>query len=263
MTALNEGKTHGFVTFAGAGPGDPELLTLKALRALQSADVIIHDRLVSAEILSLAHRNAHLIDAGKKGFGPFMAQGGINALIIKHAGAGKHVLRLKGGDPAIFGRLDEEIDAISDAGIGWHIIPGLTAASAAVAAIGQSLTKRYRNGCVRFLTGHDVQGFAEQDWRTLAQPGEVAAIYMGKAAARFLQGRLLMYGGAPGTPVTLVENASRTDQRIVASTLGRLSQDVSNAQLQGPALTLFGLAPRAAETVLPEVIQEEVAAHAP
>ncbi|MCL4167041.1 UNVERIFIED_CONTAM: hypothetical protein GTU68_013386, partial [Idotea baltica] len=165
---LSREQRVGHVAFVGAGPGDPELLTLKARRALDEADVIIHDRLISGEILELARREAVLIDAGKEGFGPSMKQDEINALIVEHAQAGAQVVRLKSGDSTVFGRLDEEIDALENATIGWHIVPGITSASAAVASIGQSLTKRGRNSSVRFLTGHDTKGFADHDWRALA-----------------------------------------------------------------------------------------------
>lgn len=253
-----EGKP-GHVAFVGAGPGDPELLTLKARKALDAADVVIHDRLVSGEILELARREATLLDVGKQGFGPSSAQDDINALIVKHAGKGAQVVRLKGGDATIFGRLDEEIDAVDAAGIGWHIVPGITAASASVAALGQSLTKRGRNASVRFLTGHDMKGFADHDWRELASADQVAAIYMGKKAARFIQGRLLMHGAHPQTPVTLVENASRPDQRVIPSTLKSLPADLADAAPTGPALALLGLTPRAASVTLADTLTQELA----
>ncbi|MBS0124363.1 siroheme synthase CysG [Thetidibacter halocola] len=234
----------GHIAFVGAGPGDPELLTLKARRALDEADVVIHDRLVGAEILELARREALLIPAGKEGFGPSTTQEEINAMIVAHGRAGAQVVRLKGGDPTVFGRLDEEIEAVEAAGLSWHVVPGITAASASVAAIGQSLTRRGRNDDVRLMTGHDMMGFADHDWRGLARAGEVTAIYMGKKAARFIQGRLLMHGADPSTPVTVVENASRPDQRIVTATLGDLPARITEAGLTGPALTLLGLAPR-------------------
>lgn len=241
----------GRVDLVGAGPGDPELLTLKARRALDRADVVIHDRLVAPEILELARREALILDVGKTGFGPSTPQAEIDALIVEHARAGAHVVRLKSGDPGIYGRLDEEIEALEAAGIAWQVVPGITAASAAAAAIGQSLTRRGRNGTLRLLTGHDVKGFAEQDWRGLAAPGAVAAIYMGKKAARFLQGRLMMHGAAPETPVTVVENASRPDQRCLGTTLSRLPE--VTASLEGPAVLLYGLAPRAAEARLEDL----------
>jgi len=241
---LSASPSGGRVDFVGAGPGDPELLTLKARKALDEADVVIHDRLVSPGILELARREALMIDAGKHGFGKAMAQDEINALIVEHAQAGAHVVRLKGGDPMIFGRLDEEVDAIAAHDLPYSIIPGITAAAAACASLGQSLTKRGRNSQIRFLTGHDTKGFADHDWRALAAPGEVTAIYMGKRAARFIQGRLLMHGGVPETPVTVVENASRPDQRILETTLARMEPDMEQAGLNGPALTFIGLAPR-------------------
>jgi uroporphyrin-III C-methyltransferase len=232
----------GHVTLAGAGPGDPDLLTLAVARALAEADVILHDRLVSAEVLALAGPDALVIETGKAGFGPGIAQEDISALMVAFARAGRAVLRLKSGDAAIFGRLDEELDALDAAGIGFTVLPGITAASAAAAALGQSLTARGRNSELRILTGHDVAGFAEADWQALARPGAVAAIYMGKRAARFVQGRLMMHGASPDTPVTLVENASRADQAIHAGTLATLPQTA--ACLSGPAVILLGLTPR-------------------
>ena len=236
----------GHVDLVGAGPGDPELLTLKARNALDKADVVIHDRLVTPEILELARREATLIDAGKQGFGRAMKQSDIDAMIVEHALKGHHVVRLKAGDPTVFGRLDEEIDACDAAGVTWRIVPGITAASAAVANIGQSLTKRNRNSAVRLITGHDTKGYADHDWKALAAPGEVAAIYMGKKSARFIQGRLLMHGADPATPMTIIENVSRTDQQIIATTLAELEPTLTRAQLKGPAITFYGLAPRAA-----------------
>lgn len=255
-THLHREAGPGHVAFVGAGPGDPDLLTLKARKALDTADVVIHDRLVPSEILELARREATLIEAGKKGFGPATTQATINALIVEHADNGARVVRLKGGDPAVFARLDEEIEAVIAAGLSYTVIPGITAASASAAAIGQSLTRRGRNSSIRLLTGHDIQGFADHDWRTLARPGEVAAIYMGKSAARFVQGRLIMHGADPGTPVTLVENATRPDQRVLATTLARLPEDLAHARFDGPALTFLGLAPRAARAAIPQPDQE-------
>ena len=252
----NAADQEGHVAFVGAGPGDPELLTLKARKALDTADVVIHDRLVTSEILELARREAVLIDAGKEGFGPSMSQEEISRLIVEHGLQGAQVVRLKGGDPTVFGRLDEEIDAVDAAGLSWHVVPGITAASASVAAIGQSLTKRERNSSVRYLTGHDMKGFADHDWKALARTGEVAAIYMGKKSARFIQGRLIMHGADRATPVTVVENASRPDQRVLSTTLERLPQDLTDAGLTGPALTFYGLAPRAAQAEISKFEQE-------
>ena len=246
----------GRVDLVSAGPGDPELLTLRARRLLDRADVVVHDRLVSPAILELARREALFIPVGKEGFGPSTPQPDINALIVEHARRGAHVVRLKGGDASIFGRLDEEIAALEAAGIDWAVTPGVTAASAAAAAIGASLTARARNSDVRLVTAHDLKGYAEQDWRALARPGAVAAVYMGKRAARFLQGRLLMHGADPAMPVTLVENASLPAQRILATRLDRLPADLVQAATDGPVLMLIGLAPRRASAALPALIEE-------
>ena len=240
-----------FVTFVGAGPGAAQHLTLGAYHALQSADIVIHDRLVGPEVLALIPSQTRRLDVGKEGFGAQTAQAEINAAIVAHAQTGAHVVRLKGGDTGIFGRLDEEISALEGAGIAYTIQPGLTAASVAAAAIGQSLTQRGRNKSLRIVTGHDMAGFADQDWRGLAGRGEVAAIYMGKKSARYIQGRLMMHGAAADTPVTLVENVSRPDQRIIACTLSSFA--ASAAALTGPAVILLGLAPRAAQTILPQL----------
>ena len=248
--------SRGQVAFAGSGPGDPELLTLKVARALQEADVILFDRLVSAEILALAGAQAQLEDVGKEGFGPSMSQEEICARMVAHAQAGQKVLRLKSGDPTIFGRLDEELTACEEAGVAYQIMPGITAASAAVASIGQSLTQRGGNSSVRFLTGHDTRGFADQDWAALARPGEVAAIYMGKKSARFVQGRMIMHGANRATPVTVIENASRANQRVLETTLERLPTDLAAADFDGPALTFLGLAPRQSLAALSDLNME-------
>lgn len=229
----------GRVDFVSAGPGDPDLMTLKARKLLDQADVVVHDRLVSAEILELARREAVLIAVGKEGFGPSTAQDVIHKHMITHAGSGAHVVRLKGGDASVFGRLDEETEALDAAGIDWQVIPGVTAASAAAASIGQSLTRRSRNTALRLVTAHDMQGYADQDWHALAAPGAVTAIYMGKRAARFVQGRLMMHGASHQTPVTLVAQASRQDQQIVTTTLAGMPEAASS--LMGPAIILLGL----------------------
>uniref|UniRef100_A4WPD2 uroporphyrinogen-III C-methyltransferase n=1 Tax=Cereibacter sphaeroides (strain ATCC 17025 / ATH 2.4.3) TaxID=349102 RepID=A4WPD2_CERS5 len=248
---LHAPTAPGQVIFVGAGPGSVDHLTMGACRALTQAEVVIHDRLVGPEILDLVPPQALRIEAGKEGFGPSTPQAEINALIVDHAESGRRVVRLKSGDSGIFGRLDEEIEALDGAGILWRIVPGLTTAAAAAATIGQGLTKRGRNAALRIVTGHDMAGFAEQDWRGLARAGEVAAIYMGKKSARFIQGRLMMHGASPETPVTVIENVSRADERIVAGTLATLAEAV--AGLTGPAIVLYGLAPRRAAAALPQL----------
>lgn len=237
------------VLFVGAGPGAAEHLTLAALRAIEAAEVVVHDRLVGAEVLAFVPPTARRIDAGKEGFGPSAAQEAINAALVAEARGGARVVRLKGGDPGVFARLDEETAALDAAELDWRVIPGLTAASVAAARIGRSLTRRGRNAAFRVVTGHDMAGFAEQDWRGLARPGQVAAIYMGKKSARFVQGRLIMHGADPATPVTLVENVSRADERVHEATLSTLP--AAAAAAEGPAVILLGLAPRAARASLP------------
>lgn len=240
----NETAPAGHVYLVGAGPGDPELMTLKARRLLDEADVVIHDRLASAGALELARREARIVSVGKQPGGPSWRQEDINALLVAEAAAGAQVVRLKCGDPAVFGRLDEEIDALEAAGVAYSVVPGVTAATAAAASAGASLTRRCRNADLRILTGHDVDGFAEQDWRALAKPGAAAAIYMGVAAAKFLQGRLLMHGADPATPVAVVENASLPGETILSARLGDLSGEMAAFGVRGPAILLFGVAAR-------------------
>jgi uroporphyrin-III C-methyltransferase len=239
------------VLFVGAGPGAAAHLTLGAYQALQAADVVIHDRLVGPEILALIPQNAWRIDVGKEGFGPSTAQADINAALVAHALTGRHVVRLKGGDGGIFGRLDEEIEALDARALPFQIIPGLTAAAVAAASIGQSLTRRGRNASLRIITGHDMAGFAEQDWRGLARKAEVAAIYMGKKSARFIQGRLMMHGADPQTPATIIENVSRADEAVIAASIATLADAVT--ALSGPTVILLGLAPRRAASAIQHI----------
>ena len=194
-----------------------------------------------------------IVEVGKVPFGRSWKQDDINALMVTEALAGNTVVRLKGGDPAVFGRLDEEVAALEAAGVRYGIVPGITSASASAAAIGQSLTRRGRNSAFRILTGHDVAGFAEHDWRELARPGSTAAIYMGVKAAAFLRGRLLMHGAAADTPVSAVENASRPEQRVIATTLIDLPKALAEATPQGPVMILYGLAPRAAASAVSQL----------
>ena len=249
--ALAGREKPGHVWLVGTGPGDPELLTLKARRLLHEADVVIHDRLVPQPILKLTRREAAVIEVGKIPYGKSWKQEDINALLVEH-GRRSQVVRLKSGDPGIFGRLDEEMDALDEAGIGFDIVPGITSAAAAAASIKVSLTRRGRNGALKILTGHDVNGFAEHDWRDLAKPGAVAAIYMGVRASAFLRGRLMIHGAAEATPVTAIENASRPDQRVIASTLIDLPETLEKAAPTGPVMLFLGLTPRAAEIAVRE-----------
>lgn len=235
----------GHVSLVGAGPGNPDLLTLAARQKLHSADVIIYDRLVSQGVLDFGRREAEYVYVGKEPGGKSTPQDEINAIIIEKASEGLIVVRLKSGDPLIFGRADEEIEAMEIAGIKYDIVPGITSAASAAAEIGASLTTRGHNKAVSFLTGHDAKGFAEHDWKGLAAGGARAAVYMGVGASGFIQGRLLMHGAAKDLPVTVVENASRESQIIVSTTLGHLSEDIKALGIKGPAILLLGYKSRA------------------
>lgn len=233
------------IALVGAGPGDPDLLTLRARALIEQADVVLYDRLADPRIVDLARREATLVEVGKQAGAPGWRQDDINRAIVEHARAGRRVVRLKSGDPLIFGRADEELDAITNAGLDYDIVPGITAAAAAAAALGTSLTRRERNSSLRFVTARDVRGYAEHDWRALAAPGATAAVYMGVGAARFLQGRLLLHGAAPSTPVSVVENASRPQQHIVDTTLADFAGAIEQHDINGPAVIFIGLAARA------------------
>lgn len=259
----NAAEATGRVHLIGAGPGDPDLLTVRAQKLIRAADVVIHDRLVSGEILELARREAHFIEVGKTPHGRSWSQDDINAVMVEHARQGAQVARLKSGDPGIYGRLDEEMDALDAAGVAFDLVPGITSAAAAAADIKASMTRRHRNSSLRFLTGQDIRGFAEHDWAGLGRPGSVAAIYMGVRAAGFLQSRLLAHGASAETPVAVVENASRPNRKVVAARLGSLSDELAQGGITGPAIIFLGLAPREAEqaaNALPHGAHEEVLA---
>ena len=239
-------KDPGRVTFVGAGPGDPELLTLKARRLLHDAEVIVYDRLVGKGVLELARREAKFINVGKEGFGRHVSQTEINEHLVREAQLGLQVVRLKGGDPSIFGRLDEELEALNQAGIESAIVPGITSAAAAAAAVKQSLTRRERNSSITFMTAHDAKGYAEHDWRQLVRSGQALAIYMGRTSAPFLQGRLLMAGADRNLVVTCIENISRPSERHFVSTLAKFAQQLKEEQWGGPLIILVGIGETAA-----------------
>ena len=223
------------------------MLTTAARRALHAADVIIYDRLVSDGVMELGRREAEYIYVGKTPGEPSIKQDAINKILIEKASEGLSIVRLKSGDPLIFGRADEEIEALQAVGVPVKIIPGITSAAAAAAAINASLTTRGTNKAISLLTGHDAKGFAEQDWISLARPGGRAAVYMGVGAARFIQGRLMLHGAEVERPVTVVENASRPNQIIIYTTLQNLPDDLTAAGIKGPAILLIGYAERTAK----------------
>ena len=236
-------RPGGEVIIVGAGPGDPELLTMKAVRELQAADVILYDRLVSPAVLELGRREARRVMVGKTGHGPRCRQTDINTLMIAEARQGHRVVRLKGGDPAIFGRTGEEVAACRDAGIGVRIVPGITSASAAAATLGLSLTQRDRAQRVQFVTGHDQHGElpADLDLGALADPRSTTVVYMGRRTIGKLAREMISGGLARSTPAIVVSNVSCATERHVETDIGRLlsSTDVDNDE---PTLVLIGSA---------------------
>ena len=235
---------QGSVALVGAGPGDPELLTLKAVRALQSADVILHDDLVSQEVLDFARREAERIITGKRGHRPSCKQDDINALMVSLARDGKRVVRLKGGDPLIFGRAGEEIAACRAAGVAVEVIPGITAASGAAASLEVSLTHRDHARRLQYITAHAKNGKLpdDLDWKALADPVATTAIYMGKLVVAEVATRLREAGMAADTPAIIVEYATHARERHFHTTIGEMAAVFAANQLDGPCIILFGQA---------------------
>ncbi len=231
----------GHVSLVGAGPGDPELLTLKAQRKLLEADVIVYDRLVGPGILEMARRDAERIAVGKTPFEPSPKQAEINQILIREAKAGKRVVRLKGGDPYVFGRGGEEQAALAKEGIAVDIVPGITAALGCAAAIGLPLTQRGQNRSFTLLTGTAEDGTANHDWPHLARAGSAFAIYMGVNAAGDISAELLHAGVSPNTPVTIVENGTLSNQRVITATIGSLWESLHTQGIAGPAIIYVGL----------------------
>ena len=234
----------GSVTLVGAGPGDPELLTLKAVRALQSADVILYDDLVARDVLDFARREARKMLVGKTGYGPSCKQEEINALMVQLAKAGRRVVRLKGGDPLIFGRATEEIDACRAEGIALEIVPGITSAQGAAARLGVSLTERATARRVQYITGHDRKGALPDDidWTSIADPSATTVVYMPKKTLGELAARAIAQGLDPATPAVAIAGATRANEVVIAAPISELAQKIADANLEGPALVLIGKA---------------------
>ncbi|WP_036263863.1 siroheme synthase CysG [Methylocapsa aurea] len=235
---------RGSVALVGAGPGDPELLTLKALRLLQSADVVLYDDLVAPGAVAMARREAEKIPVGKRGYRPSCRQDHIVSLLVSLASEGKRVVRLKGGDPMIFGRANEEIAALRAAGIPVEIVPGVTAALGAAATLKLSLTERDTARRLQFITAHAHDGKLPEDfdWRALCDPRASSVVYMGVKTLGILAARLLEHGLDPATPALLVERATWPDERSIFGTIETLPAKAAAAAPSGPCLILIGAA---------------------
>lgn len=240
LLASPDEMPRGSVVLVGAGPGDPGLLTLRALRAMNEADVILHDRLVSAEVLALARRDAERIEVAKEAGHHHTTQDGIHALMLEHAQAGRRVVRLKGGDPFVFGRGGEELEFLRAHDIPYEVVPGITAAVACAAYAGIPLTHRDHAQSVGLLTAHCKASHDTLDWPALARERQTLAVYMGVSQLEAFQQRLLAHGRAASTPFALVENGSRPEQRVVTGTLGQLARRAAEQAVQSPALLILG-----------------------
>jgi uroporphyrin-III C-methyltransferase/precorrin-2 dehydrogenase/sirohydrochlorin ferrochelatase len=242
--AAEKPAARGRVLLVGAGPGDPELLTMKAIRALKAADVIFYDRLVGDAVLDHARREAELVQVGKAKGAHSVAQDEINALLVERARAGQTVVRLKGGDPFIFGRGGEELDALRAADIPVEIVPGVTAGIAAAASVQIPLTHRDVSHTVTFLSGHEAGGeepsFEHLDLAALAGGKNTLLVYMGVSTAAAIASKLIEAGFKPDLPVLAVENASRDDERRVLATIAELAANPERLALKSPAVLIFG-----------------------
>jgi len=238
----SEAPQGGSVVLVGAGPGDPELLTLRAVRALQAADVILFDNLVSAEVLDFARREAKKMLVGKTGYAPSCRQDDINALMISLAKAGRRVVRLKGGDPMIFGRADEEIAACRKAGIAVEAVPGVTAAQGAASRLLVSLTRRVEARRVQYITGHDRGGKLPDDidWASLADPAVTTVVYMPRKTLLDLVAAAVAAGLDPATPAVAVARATRADERVISDTIAALPARLATESPAGPILVMIG-----------------------
>jgi uroporphyrin-III C-methyltransferase len=235
MGAMNSGKVY----LVGAGPGDPDLLTVKAARMIAAADVIVHDGLVGEGILDLARHDARLISVAKQRSKHSVPQEGINAILVKEARAGQLVVRLKGGDPFIFGRGGEEAEACRAAGVSVEIVPGISAALGGAAQFALPLTHRDASSAVSFVAGQ-CKGLTDQNWAGLAGKGRTLVIYMGVATAADITEKLIADGLSPDTPVAVIERATRSDARALRSLLTDLGDMIAREGVKSPAIIIVG-----------------------
>jgi len=235
--AANIGPVH----IVGAGPGDPELLTLKAFRLIQNADIVFHDRLVSDEIMDLVRRDATRVSVGKAKANHTVPQSEIHELMIEAAHAGQNVVRLKGGDPFIFGRGGEEVEALREAGIEATVVPGISSALGCAASAGLPLTHRDHAQTLTFVTGHAKSGeVPDLDWQALAKPSQTVVVFMGVGTAPVISEKLIQAGRASSTPVAVIENGTRPNEIRAYGTLAELPQLITRAGIKGPALLVIG-----------------------
>ena len=231
---------RGRVYLVGAGPGDPDLLTLRAARLLGETDVVVYDNLVSPGVLALAAPGAERIYAGKERNNHTMGQGDINELLVRLALQGRHVVRLKGGDPFIFGRGGEEMEALAERGVPFEVVPGITAACGVSCYAGIPLTHRdYAQSCL-FVTGHLKDGTTNLDWAALARPRQTVVIYMGLGALAEICGKFIAHGVRPGMPIAVVQQGTTQDQRVVTGTLDTLPELAARSDLKSPCMIIVG-----------------------
>ena len=239
---LIEAVNHssGRVSLVGAGPGDPDLLTIKALKVMQSADVVLHDHLISDDILALIRKDAELINVGKQAGKHLTKQQAINRLLVKHANRGLHVCRLKGGDPFVFGRGGEEVETLRSHGIDYEIVPGITAATGCAAYAGIPLTHRDHAQGLAFITAHCSDSKDTIDWQFYAKNQQTLAVYMGLIKAEHLVSQLIRHGKHPDVPVAIIENGTRHNQRTITGQLHQLTAMIDSHQVKSPALIVIG-----------------------